>query len=52
MKVLVADDDHATLDMTKSLLQEWGYEVISASDGADAWKILQQNDAPSTSCAQ
>jgi len=47
MKVLVADDDHATLDMTKSLLEEWGYKVVGASNGADAWKIIQEDDAPS-----
>jgi diguanylate cyclase (GGDEF)-like protein len=27
-------------------LQQWGYEVVSASDGDEAWWILQREDAP------
>jgi DNA-binding response OmpR family regulator len=46
MKVLVAEDDPVTLDMTTSLIQEWGYEVVTAGDGDAAWKIIQQDDAP------
>ena len=46
-KVLVVDDDPVTLEMTTGLLREWGYEIVTATDGAAAWKILQRSDAPS-----
>jgi phosphoserine phosphatase RsbU/P len=41
MRILIADDD---VDMRRLLLhtlQRWGYEVVPASDGAQAWEILQ-----------
>src|SRR4051812_26968544 len=46
MKVLIAEDDVVTLDMTTSLVQEWGYQALTARDGDEAWKILQQDDTP------
>ena len=46
-KVLVVDDDPVTLEMTTGLLKEWGYEIVTATDGSAAWKILQRSDAPS-----
>jgi diguanylate cyclase (GGDEF)-like protein len=32
--------------LIERLLTGWGYEVISASDGDEAWWILQNDDAP------
>lgn len=46
MKVLIADDDVVSRDIAKSMLEEWGYDTISANDGTQAWKILQEPDAP------
>lgn len=46
MRVLVADDDPVYRDMLKSLLEEWHFDVLFAADGAEAWAILQQPDAP------
>lgn len=46
MKVLIADDDPMSLLYLEDALQEWGYDVTTASDGQDACDILQQPDAP------
>src|SRR3954468_13770467 len=46
MKVLIAEDDPVTLDMTTSLVQAWGYDVLTARDGGEAWRILQQDNSP------
>ena len=47
MKVLIAEDDVVTMKALAGLLAGWGYETVAARDGNEAWKILQQNDAPS-----
>lgn len=46
MKILIADDDPLTCRMLEALLSRWGYEVISAGDGNEAWQILQAENAP------
>ena len=46
MKILVADDDRTVRIALKSLLSKWGYEVLTAEDGNQAWEILQEPDAP------
>ena len=38
MKILVADDDAVSRRVLESMLVKWGYEVVTASDGAEAWK--------------
>jgi DNA-binding response OmpR family regulator len=43
MRALVADDDRSTALMLKATLERWGLEVVKASDGAEAWAILQQD---------
>lgn len=35
-KILLAEDNLASRELLRELLQRWGYEVIEASDGADA----------------
>lgn len=42
MKVLVAEDDRATLGRIRSLLQQWGHECVTANEGTTAWKLLQK----------
>ena len=37
MKVLVADDDPATRQLLRRILGEYGYEVLSAENGQQAW---------------
>jgi len=47
VKILVADDSIVSRHLLDATLRRWGYEVVIACDGAEAWQILQQNDAPS-----
>jgi len=46
MTVLLAEDDAVSRRMVEGLLRRWGYEVISVSDGQQAWDVLQSEDAP------
>jgi DNA-binding response OmpR family regulator len=46
MRVLIAEDDLTSRIMLQSVLSKWGYEVTSASDGEEAWNVLQGTDAP------
>ena len=46
MRVLIADDSVVSRHLLEATLRKWGYEVISASDGAKAWDILQRDEAP------
>lgn len=47
MKILIAEDDLTSRLMLKNLLIHWGYEVVVAVNGKEAWEILQQPSAPS-----
>lgn len=47
MKILIADDDRVYKHLLETFLGEWGYDVISVNNGAEAWEIMQQPDAPS-----
>ena len=46
MRVLIADDDPAALLLLESVLGDWGYEVLTARDGAEAWDVLRRADPP------
>ena len=46
MKVLIAEDDRVTLRLMENRLQRWGYEVITATNGMEAWERLQEDDCP------
>jgi two-component system cell cycle response regulator len=46
MKVLIADDDDVLRHILQVKLTKWGYDVIEARNGIDAWRLLQGNDAP------
>jgi diguanylate cyclase (GGDEF)-like protein len=46
LKVLIADDDPLSLLYLQDALQDWGYEVVTATDGQCACEILRQPDAP------
>jgi phosphoserine phosphatase RsbU/P len=47
LRVVIAEDDAVSRRILKTLLGQWGYEVISTLDGAAAWEVLQGPDAPS-----
>lgn len=46
MKILVADDSIVSRHLLSATLTKWGYDVVLASDGTQAWEILQGEDAP------
>ena len=46
MKILVAEDDATSRIILESMLTKWGYDVVSAHDGAEAWAILQTKASP------
>jgi len=46
MKILIAEDDVTARIMLQAILIKWGYAVISASDGEEAYTLFQQIDAP------
>lgn len=46
MRILIADDEPVSRRLLQLTLTRWGYEVILANDGNEAWQILQAQDAP------
>ena len=46
IRILVAEDDSSTRTELVSILISWGYDVVWASDGDKAWKLLQSQPAP------
>ena len=46
MRILIAEDEPVSRLLLERFLQQWGYEVVSANDGDEAWWILQREDAP------
>ncbi|MDE2484200.1 MAG: SpoIIE family protein phosphatase [candidate division NC10 bacterium] len=41
MRILIVDDDADMRRLLLRTLQRWGYDVVSAADGAQAWELLQ-----------
>lgn len=46
MKILVADDDPVNRRLLEILLSKWGFDVMVASDGNEAWRALQNPAHP------
>jgi diguanylate cyclase (GGDEF)-like protein len=46
MKILIAEDDAISQSLLDTVLRKWGYEVVVAHDGNQAWEELQKEDAP------
>jgi two-component system cell cycle response regulator len=46
MRILIADDSIVSRHLLDATLRKWGYEVVVACDGNEAWQILQSDDAP------
>jgi len=46
VKVLLADDEPVSLRLLQSTLVKWGYDVLAATDGDQAWRILHSDDPP------
>jgi two-component system cell cycle response regulator len=46
VQILIADDSLVSRHLLDATLRKWGYEVVIACDGSEAWDILQQEHAP------
>jgi len=46
MKILIAEDDPVSRRLLQAALAKWGYEVVVASDGVQAWQALQEDPHP------
>ena len=46
MRILIADDSIVSRHLLDATLRKWGYEVVVACDGVEAWDALQSPDAP------
>jgi len=47
MKVLLAEDARFARHLLQAALAAWGYDVVLAEDGEQAWRALQGPDPPS-----
>src|ERR1039458_10297048 len=46
MRILIADDNLVFQSVLREMLTQWGYDVVVASDGDEAWRFLQADDPP------
>jgi phosphoserine phosphatase RsbU/P len=46
VKLLIAEDEYTTRITVQVVLEQWGYQVESVENGAQAWKILKKHDGP------
>ena len=46
MKILIAEDDLTSRTVLTAVLKKQGHEVVATVNGAEAWKAMQQPDAP------
>lgn len=46
MRILIAEDDPVSRRLLEAKLVKWGYEVVVARDGDEAWQALQAEQAP------
>jgi sigma-B regulation protein RsbU (phosphoserine phosphatase) len=47
MRILIAEDDRISRRLLERKLTSWGYEVVSCTNGVEAWQALHSDDAPS-----
>jgi two-component system cell cycle response regulator len=45
-RVLVAEDNLVSQSMLRAMLTKWGYDVVLARDGNEAWRLLESPGAP------
>lgn len=46
MKILIAEDDSTSRIILQSVLEKWSFQVVSTSNGNEAWSALQLPNAP------
>jgi diguanylate cyclase (GGDEF)-like protein len=47
MRVLIADDSLLSRRLLEGTLRGWGYDVVVAADGTEAWNVLSSENPPS-----
>ena len=45
MRILIAEDARVSRRLLQQCLQQWGYEVAVACNGAEAWQLFSADDA-------
>jgi two-component system, cell cycle response regulator len=45
-RILIAEDDPVSRRLLEAFLVKWGYQVVTATDGLDALRILEGEDSP------
>lgn len=46
MRILIVEDDPATLYSLKFLVNKWGYDVVTATTGREAFDTVKKSDTP------
>ena len=46
MKILIADDESVSRRLLQTYLEKWGYQVTPARDGAEAWRLFEDDHFP------
>jgi diguanylate cyclase (GGDEF)-like protein len=46
LKALIAEDNPGFRLAVERLLKKWGYDVVTAANGVEAWEILRKDDPP------
>ena len=46
-RILIAEDHYVSRHLLERNLTNWGFDVVTAEDGAKATEILERDDAPS-----
>jgi sigma-B regulation protein RsbU (phosphoserine phosphatase) len=46
MRILIAEDDYTSRVILTGVLRKCGHEIVTTRDGAEAWRAMQQPDAP------
>jgi two-component system, cell cycle response regulator len=46
MRILVAEQDTATMGLLETTLNAWGYQVLHCSNGTEAWQALNNDNPP------
>ncbi len=46
MKAIIVEDDPISRRLLETYLSEWGYDIIMAHNGEEAWKLFQNESAP------
>jgi diguanylate cyclase (GGDEF)-like protein len=46
LKALIAEDNPGFRLAVERLLKKWGYDVVTAPNGLEAWEILRKDDPP------